>query len=87
VMGSQIAMYAVAAIVYPTSIRGTGVGTTIGIGRIGSIIGPMAGAATVALGWSIPAIFAMASVPIFLASLSIYLVGRVPKDFGATGVR
>lgn len=87
VMGRQIAMYAVAAIVYPTAIRATGVGTTIGIGRTGSIIGPMAGAATVALGWSIPAIFAMASVPIFLASLSIYLVGRVPRNFGTTGVR
>ncbi len=87
VMGSQIAMYAVAAMVYPTSIRGTGVGTTIGIGRTGSIIGPMAGAATVALGWSIAGIFAMASVPIFLASLSICLVGRVRKDFGTAGAR
>jgi AAHS family 4-hydroxybenzoate transporter-like MFS transporter len=84
VMGSQIAMYAIAAAVYPTAIRATGVGTTIGIGRSGSIIGPMAGAAAVALGWSIPAIFAMASVPIFLASFSINLVGRVPKNFGVT---
>jgi len=80
-MGAQIAMYAITAAVYPTMIRGTGVGVTIGVGRIGSIIGPLAGAAAVAMGWSIPAIFAMAAIPIVLASITINLAGRVRNDF------
>lgn len=40
----QTTMYALAAHVYPTSIRGTGVGTAIAFGRIGGVISPTLGA-------------------------------------------
>jgi AAHS family 4-hydroxybenzoate transporter-like MFS transporter len=36
-------MYALAAHVYPTSIRGTGVGTAVAFGRIGGVISPTLG--------------------------------------------
>jgi AAHS family 4-hydroxybenzoate transporter-like MFS transporter len=39
----QTTMYALAAHVYPTSIRSTGVGTAVGIGRIGSVFSPALG--------------------------------------------
>src|SRR5215471_7715598 len=39
----QTTMYALAAHVYPTSIRSTGVGTAVGIGRIGSAFSPALG--------------------------------------------
>jgi AAHS family 4-hydroxybenzoate transporter-like MFS transporter len=83
-MGAQTTMYAVAAMVYPTAIRATGVGSTMGWGRIGSVIGPLIGAAFVTLQWSIAADFAAASLPIFAGALFIYLVGRVPKRFETT---
>ena len=40
-VGGQIAANALAATFYPTSIRATGVGWALGIGRVGSIIGPL----------------------------------------------
>ena len=40
VVGGQIAANALAAGFYPTSVRATGVGWALGIGRVGSIIGP-----------------------------------------------
>jgi AAHS family 4-hydroxybenzoate transporter-like MFS transporter len=40
----QTTMYALAAHVYPTSIRGTGVGTAVAFGRIGGVISPTLGA-------------------------------------------
>jgi AAHS family 3-hydroxyphenylpropionic acid transporter len=40
IVAAQAFMYAMAPAVYPTSIRGVGVGTAVGIGRIGSIVGP-----------------------------------------------
>jgi MFS transporter, AAHS family, 4-hydroxybenzoate transporter len=80
-MGAQPAMYAVAAMVYPTAIRATGVGTTMGWGRIGSIIGPMIGTFFVALHWSIAADFLVASLPIFAAAVFMFLIGIVPKNF------
>jgi AAHS family 4-hydroxybenzoate transporter-like MFS transporter len=83
-MGAQTTMYAVAAMVYPTAIRATGVGSIMGWGRVGSVIGPLVGAAFVTLQWSIAADFFAASLPIFAGALFIYLVGRVPKRFEAT---
>ncbi len=81
-MGAQCAMYAAVAMVYPTAIRAAGVGTTMGWGRLGSIIGPAVGTVFVTLNWPITAIFLAASAPIFAASSIIYLVGRIPKNFG-----
>jgi AAHS family 4-hydroxybenzoate transporter-like MFS transporter len=39
----QTTMYALAAHVYPTSIRATGVGTAVGFGRIGGVLSPYVG--------------------------------------------
>jgi AAHS family 4-hydroxybenzoate transporter-like MFS transporter len=39
----QTTMYALAAHVYPTSIRATGVGTAVAFGRIGGVVAPYAG--------------------------------------------
>ena len=39
----QTTMYALAAHVYPTSIRATGVGTAVGFGRIGGVLSPSVG--------------------------------------------
>src|SRR5580765_6406082 len=44
VNATQTTMYALAANVYPTSIRGTGVGTTVAFGRIGGVLSPIIGA-------------------------------------------
>src|SRR5579862_355821 len=43
----QTTMYALAAHVYPTAIRGTGVGTAVAFGRIGGVISPSLG------GWAL----------------------------------
>ena len=43
VIGGQIAANALAAAFYPTSVRATGVGWALGIGRVGSIVGPLVG--------------------------------------------
>ena len=80
-MGAQCAMYAAVALVYPTAIRATGVGTTMGWGRLGSIIGPAIGTVFVALQWPIAMDFFAASLPIFAAALFIYTVGRIPRNF------
>jgi AAHS family 4-hydroxybenzoate transporter-like MFS transporter len=40
----QTTMYAVAAHVYPTEIRGTGVGTAVAVGRIGNVVASYVGA-------------------------------------------
>jgi AAHS family 3-hydroxyphenylpropionic acid transporter len=52
VVASQAILYAYAPQLYPTRNRGTGVGFAIGMGRIGSIIGPVFGGSLVGSGLS-----------------------------------
>ena len=41
VMGAQFALYAVAPMLYPEHLRAAGAGAAIGVGRLGSIVGPL----------------------------------------------
>lgn len=50
VLSGQAYLYSVAPLLYPTSIRGMGVGAAIAIGRIGSIVGPKLGGTLKAAG-------------------------------------
>lgn len=44
-MAAQALLYVMAPIVYPTTIRGIGVGAAVAVGRTGSIAGPKLGGA------------------------------------------
>ncbi len=48
--GLQIMIYPVATHAYPTSLRSTGIGWAVGVGRIGSVISPFAATAALAAG-------------------------------------
>jgi AAHS family 4-hydroxybenzoate transporter-like MFS transporter len=80
VVGAQIGMNALATGLYPTSIRSTGVGWALGVGRIGSIIGPVTGGILLSLGWNAQSIVLIAAVPALLAGLAVFaLRGRKPS--------
>jgi AAHS family 4-hydroxybenzoate transporter-like MFS transporter len=74
VIGAQTSSNALAAEVYPTAMRSTGVGWALGVGRIGSILGPLAGAALVG---NTPRLFMMAAVPLLVASTAAFVAGAV----------
>jgi AAHS family 4-hydroxybenzoate transporter-like MFS transporter len=63
IVGAQPALNALASTLYPTEIRATGVGWSLGVGRAGAIVGPVAAAQLVALNWSSQALFVAASIP------------------------
>lgn len=67
VQGAQAGLNAVAVEIYPPAVRSTGVGWALGIGRIGSILGPIAGGLMLGQGWSLQQIFLAALVPGALA--------------------
>jgi AAHS family 4-hydroxybenzoate transporter-like MFS transporter len=43
VVGGQVALTALAAMIYPVAMRATGLGWALGVGRVGSIVGPAIG--------------------------------------------
>jgi AAHS family 4-hydroxybenzoate transporter-like MFS transporter len=76
VIGSQFCMNALAAGFYPTAVRSTGVGWALGIGRIGSIVGPVVGGIVISLGWSTEQLFVAAAVPAVVAAVAVFLIGQ-----------
>jgi MFS transporter, AAHS family, 4-hydroxybenzoate transporter len=63
VQGAQGALIAVSASFYPTAIRSTGVGWAFGVGRIGSIVGPVLGGLLLTMRWGPREIILAGSIP------------------------
>jgi len=73
IIGAQGGLNALAARFYPVSVRSTGVGWALGIGRIGSIVGPMIGGALLRIGWKTRDMLLFAAVAAVIAFVSILI--------------
>ena len=85
IVGGQIAANALAAGFYPTSVRATGVGWALGIGRIGSIVGPLVGGALLAAKWSTGSVFMAAATAALCAALAAFSLSRLAGMGGGKG--
>jgi AAHS family 4-hydroxybenzoate transporter-like MFS transporter len=74
----QTTMFALAAHVYPTEIRGTGVGAAVAVGRVGNVLAVYV--ADAALTRSVPAYFMTWAVTMTLVLISLAIVRHhIPK--------
>jgi AAHS family 3-hydroxyphenylpropionic acid transporter len=74
---TQAALYSIAPANYPTEVRGTGVGTAVSIGRLGSAVGPLLAAVLVGSGKS-PQDVLMILVPtILLSGAAVFALTRL----------
>ena len=73
-IGGIMALAPFAADLYPTSVRGTGVGSALGVGRVGSIITPPIGKVLLAGGVGAVGFYNVAMIAPIVASLSIWLL-------------
>lgn len=83
IVGGQPAVNALAASYYPTSLRSTGIGWSLGVGRVGSIIGPVLGGALIGMQWSSASLFLAAAVP--AAVSAILMLGMRSRTTAAHG--
>ncbi|GLZ46114.1 MFS transporter [Actinomycetospora sp. NBRC 106375] len=74
---------ALAAVAYPTAFRSTGVGWAMGVGRIGSFVGPLVVAALVAASWAVPGVFGVLAAICLVGGLTA-LALRARRDDGAS---
>lgn len=79
VVGAQIGMNAMTAGIYPTAIRATGVGWALGVGRIGAIIGPVAGGLLLADGWTAEPLVLAAVAPALVAAAAVFGLAGIAK--------
>lgn len=77
IQGGFVGLYAVAARLYPTEFRTTGVGWAIGIGRLGGIAGPLIGGLLIGIGLTMSQNFLVFAIPTLLAGL---LTMRIASD-------
>ena len=78
-IGGQAAANALAATSYPTEFRSLGVGWALGVGRIGSIIGPLLGAAMLAARMSVSTLFLLTAIPALLAAAALTTLGLMRR--------
>lgn len=79
VMAAQLVLYAMAPPSYPTSVRATGVGAAVAIGRLGSVAGPLAAGQILAAGAGTTGVLLATSPGLVIAALAIITVVSRPS--------
>jgi AAHS family 4-hydroxybenzoate transporter-like MFS transporter len=77
VIGGQPAVNSLAGSYYPTALRSTGIGWSLGIGRFGSILGPVVGGALIGLAWSPAALFTASAIPALVSAVTTFAMVRL----------
>jgi MFS transporter, AAHS family, 4-hydroxybenzoate transporter len=72
--GTGTGLIALAAGMYPTAIRSTGIGWAMGMGRVGQFFGPFLTGLLVGQGLKVGGIFYAVAVPCFIAALFLLLL-------------
>ncbi|WP_439853005.1 3-(3-hydroxy-phenyl)propionate transporter MhpT [Pseudomonas syringae] len=70
VIAAQLVLYALAPPSYPTSVRATGVGAAVAIGRLGSVAGPLAAGQLLAAGAGTAGVLLATSPGLVIAALA-----------------
>jgi MFS transporter, AAHS family, 4-hydroxybenzoate transporter len=74
--GGYNGVWPLAASVYPSNCRATGIGIAMGIGRSGAVVGPWLGGMLIAAKAPLWALFAAYCVPLLICALAAFMIGR-----------
>ena len=74
IQGGFVGLYSVAARIYPTEFRTTGVGWGIGAGRLGAVLGPLVAGILIGAGISVSMNFIIFAIPALIAALITYMI-------------
>lgn len=84
VLGAQFGANAAAGLIYPTAYRAKGAGLAFAIGRFGSILGPLVGAALIAMKLALPAMLMVVAAPMLVGAAAALILARLTvRRFGS----
>jgi len=69
-IGAQVSLLVLPGMMYPTYVRATGAGWAYGIGRFGSILGPVVGGFLISVNLSLQGLFLCASIPVIWSAVA-----------------
>jgi AAHS family 4-hydroxybenzoate transporter-like MFS transporter len=84
VAGGNGGTSAYAAKLYPTYVRSTGMGWSLGIARFAQLLSPLLGTTMLALHWGLDAFFYMVATPALVAAVAIVLAEWTRPKAGET---
>jgi AAHS family 4-hydroxybenzoate transporter-like MFS transporter len=73
IQGAQAGLNAFSAGFYPAAVRSTGIGWILGVGRIGSILGPILAGMALQAQWTSQQIFLAGGVPAACAAIALFV--------------
>jgi AAHS family 4-hydroxybenzoate transporter-like MFS transporter len=76
IVGGQVGVNALASMTYPVAIRSTGLGWALGIGRIGSIVGPTIGGIALATAEDARSVYLVCIVPAVIGIIAVALLKK-----------
>jgi MFS transporter, AAHS family, 4-hydroxybenzoate transporter len=79
IIGGQGAINTLAATYYPTDLRSTGIGSGLGVGRIGSILGPLIAGELLRQNWTANELFYAAAIPAGISTIVVFSLRWVMK--------
>jgi AAHS family 4-hydroxybenzoate transporter-like MFS transporter len=82
VAGSQTGANALAASLYPTGSRASGVAWALGVGRFGSVLGSTLGGVLIARSSDLTQAFRMVAIPAFAAAVIMVVMNRLRTKRG-----
>jgi MFS transporter, AAHS family, 4-hydroxybenzoate transporter len=77
-LGGLTGLNGISGTLYPTYIRSTGVGWALGVGRIGSILGPVLGGVLISFNPPNSVLFTFAAAPVLCCAGALYLFAKLP---------
>lgn len=78
-LGIQLGLNAMSVMIYPTIVRSYGAGWALGIGRLGSILGPVLGGLLIAANLSIKSLYLVGAIPFAVGAIGAIALGVVSK--------
>jgi benzoate transport len=81
--GSMVGLYALMPAAYPTEVRNTGAGLSIGIGRVGAFVAPLAAGYLLEAGWSSSQTYLAFAAPLVVAAAATVALGRLRRVHGS----
>src|SRR5262245_24994530 len=74
-MAAMAGLYIIVPHVYPPSVRNTGTGLAIGLGRFGAMVGPPIAGLLIAAGWDRVAYYSLLALPVLISAVAVrYIV-------------
>ena len=77
--GAQLCTIAFGAAFYETQVRATGVGWSMGVGRVGGVLGPVLGGLLIGAGVAAPMLFLLTAAVALCAAVAAWTMGNFAR--------